>query len=79
MVHTLVILLIYHFLPIYGILYIITLLGNCETLDTFHLICVNLHVISKVLLTPSVLWHRILVPYVPLRVSGSESVPCFDM
>ena len=38
-------------------------------------ICANCPIISKVLPTPSVLRHRILVPYVPLRVSGSANVP----
>ena len=54
-------------------------LDNCETLDSLYFICANLHIISKVLSTPSVLRHRILMPYVPLRVEGSESVPCADM
>ena len=61
------------------LLFVKKMLGNCETLDKLSFICANLHIINKVLPTPSVLGHRILAPYVPLRVSGSESVPCVDM
>ena len=39
----------------------------------------HIHIINKVLLTPSVLKVRFLHLYVQLRVSGSESVPCGDI
>ncbi len=51
---------------------------NCKTIKRLHF-CATLNIISKVLLTPSVLKVCLLRLYVPLRVSGSESVPCVDI
>ena len=54
------------------------ILGNCKTVCNVIFICATGLIISKVLPTPPVFRHRILVPYVPLRVWGSANVPAYD-